>query len=99
MLQRARIKIVARAIYTSRYFSYTYFLVLSWNIKNVLIAVYLSKLDCRLLFNDICYVDWFQYDYSKASNRRGCGIVGVDGNISKTNNQGMRGVGKNWESY
>ena len=55
VLQKACMKIVARAIYTYRFFSFTYTLLLYWKKKVVLIAVFLSKLDHRPLFNDIYY--------------------------------------------
>ena len=48
---KARMKSVTRAIYTYRSFSYTYTLLLCWKKKVVLIAVFLSKLDHRPLFN------------------------------------------------
>ena len=64
----ARIKIVAHAVYTlSVYlpiiFSYTHTLLFCWEIRVVVIAVFLSKLVHRPLFNDMyCVEDWFQYD-------------------------------------
>ena len=48
VLQKACIKIVARAIYIYIFFSYIYTQLFCWKIK-----IFLSKLDHRPLFNDI----------------------------------------------
>ena len=53
ILQKARIKVWDRDIYTYLFFSYKYNLLFCCKIKIVVIAVFLSKLDQRPLFHDI----------------------------------------------
>ena len=55
VLQKAHINIMACAIYTYLFFYYKYTLLFCWNIKKLMIAVFLSKLDLRPVLNDIHY--------------------------------------------